>query len=47
MYIITRKNFLGRNLMKIKKRFPEEFNFFPKTWMLPSEINELRTYANK
>ena len=42
MYVLARKNFLGRTLMKMRKRFPKEYNFFPKTWNIPSEINELR-----
>mmetsp|Transcript_43854 Transcript_43854/g.42362 ORF Transcript_43854/g.42362 Transcript_43854/m.42362 type:complete len:118 (-) Transcript_43854:1291-1644(-) len=42
MYLIARKTFLGKNLKKIQKLLPEEYNFFPKTWILPVEINELR-----
>ena len=29
MYSITRKNHLARNLMRMKRAFPGEFNFFP------------------
>mmetsp|Transcript_39798 Transcript_39798/g.60985 ORF Transcript_39798/g.60985 Transcript_39798/m.60985 type:complete len:176 (+) Transcript_39798:181-708(+) len=35
MYVITRKNFLARNLMKMKRAFPAEYKFFPKTWIIP------------
>lgn len=28
----------------MRKYFPEEYNFFPLTWMLPSEYSELRLY---
>lgn len=30
--------------MKLRKSFPEEFDFFPLTWMLPSEYSEFRLY---
>lgn len=30
--------------MKMKKQFNEEYNFFPMTWMLPIEYNDLKTY---
>ena len=29
MYSITRKNHLARNLMRMKRAFPDEFTFFP------------------
>lgn len=29
MYSLARKNHLGRNLMKLKKEFPEHYKFFP------------------
>lgn len=35
MYYLSRKNYLGRNLMKMRKQFPEEYKFFPETWILP------------
>ena len=28
--------------MKMQRQFPEEYNFFPKTWLLPSEQIEFR-----
>lgn len=36
MFCLSRKNYLGRNLMKMRKKFPEQYKFFPLTWMLPS-----------
>ena len=45
MFQITRKTFLAKNLKRLQKLYPLEFDFFPKTWVLPNEINELRTYA--
>ena len=29
MYSLARKNHLGRNLMKMRKVFPDDFKFFP------------------
>ena len=42
MVAISRKNQLARNLTRMKKAFPREYNFFPQTWLLPSENTELR-----
>jgi tubulin polyglutamylase TTLL6/13 len=42
MFSLARKNHLGRNLMKMKKQFPDEYKFFPQTWLLPAEYNDLR-----
>lgn len=44
MYVLARKNNLGKGLMKMRKRFPEEYNFFPLTWHLPSEFSDLNLY---
>ena len=35
MYQLARKNNLSRNLMRMAKVFPNDYNFFPKTWVLP------------
>jgi len=37
MYELARKNNLGKNLNRMRKRFPAEYSFYPKTWMLPSD----------
>lgn len=42
MFNIARKNYLARNLKKMKKQFPNEYKFFPKTWLLPYEMQELK-----
>lgn len=39
---ISNKNKLARNLMKMRKYFTNEYNFFPQTYLLPVEHNELR-----
>jgi tubulin polyglutamylase TTLL6/13 len=44
MFSLSRKNNLARNLVKMEKKFPNEYNFFPKTWVLPSQLNELRNF---
>jgi len=28
--------------MRMAKVFPNEYNFFPKTWVLPQEMNDFR-----
>jgi len=47
MYAITRKNHLARNLMRMKRAFPEEFNFFPATWVLPGDNIDFRNQFGK
>jgi len=39
IYSIARKNLLGFNLMNMKNKFPEDYNFFPLTWMLPQQYS--------
>lgn len=31
----------------MKKHYPADYKFFPKTWLLPTELAELKLYANK
>jgi hypothetical protein len=38
MYLIARKNTLG---MHLRKEFPQEYNFFPHTWLYPSDLHEI------
>lgn len=47
MMEICRKDLLARNLNRMLKLFPEEFNFFPKTWTLPSNYAEALNYSLK
>lgn len=42
MYALARKDHLARNLNRMLKRFPEEYKFFPKTWLLPAEYGDFR-----
>jgi len=39
---ITRKNQLAKNLTRMRKVFKKEYNFFPQTWILPGDWNELK-----
>jgi tubulin polyglutamylase TTLL6/13 len=47
MYQLARKNNLSRNLMRMQKTFKEDYNFFPKTWILPSEMSEFKNQFSK
>ena len=40
--MISSKSKLARNLMKMQKQFPDEYDFFPKTFVLPVEYNEFK-----
>lgn len=42
MYQIARKTFLAKNLRRLQRSFLQEYNFFPRTWILPKDLNELR-----
>lgn len=37
MTAIARKLPMARNLNKMQKMFPQYYNFYPKTWLLPFE----------
>ncbi|CAL8069500.1 unnamed protein product [Orchesella dallaii] len=47
MYEICRKDRLGRNLNRLKKLFPQDYNFFPPTWDLPTEHADLVSFGRK
>ncbi|CAH8497195.1 unnamed protein product [Schistosoma turkestanicum] len=44
---ICRKDNLARNLKRMFRLFPKDYNIFPKTWCLPSDWNEVQNYARK
>jgi tubulin polyglutamylase TTLL6/13 len=44
MYAISRKNYLAYNLNKLKKIYPNEYNFFPRTWVVPCDIGDLKNF---
>ena len=43
---ITKKKNLANNLKRLKKMYPLEYDFFPRTWVVPNELNELRLYVS-
>ena len=47
MYSIARKNHLGRNLMRMRKVFPDNYSFFPPTWLLPAEYGDFKNQFTK
>ena len=47
MYALARKNLLAKNLLSMQKYFPKEFQFFPKTWMLPADIKNFKEQFNE
>ena len=47
MFTLARKNHLARNLARLQKTFPEDYNFFPKTWLLPAEFSDFIRQFNQ
>lgn len=47
MYALARKNHLARNLMKMRRAHPSQYNFFPKTWLVPAEHADLKAHMTK
>ena len=41
MYVLARKNYLAKNLNRLHKVYPKDFNFFPRTWLVPAEYSDL------
>ena len=41
MFNLARKNHLAMNLNKLRKAFPDYYQFFPKTWILPADRADL------
>lgn len=44
---VWRKNLLAKNIKKMEKLYPVDYKITPKTWTLPYEFNDLKTYVNK
>ena len=47
MSTLSRKNTLAKNLKKMQELFQSEYNFFPKTFLLPQDYQKLKHYANE
>ena len=43
MYNIHRKSNLARHLNNLRAIFPKDYDFYPKTWLLPSDVNKIKT----
>ncbi|VVC30459.1 Tubulin-tyrosine ligase/Tubulin polyglutamylase [Cinara cedri] len=44
---ICRKDSLARNLNTMMNYFPDDYNFFPKTWFLPLGYTKLQSFMNE
>ncbi|XP_020567845.1 tubulin polyglutamylase TTLL6 isoform X2 [Oryzias latipes] len=42
---ICRKDSLARNLNRMLKLFPKDYNIFPKTWCLPADYSDFQVYT--
>lgn len=45
MLEICRKDLLARNLNRMLRLYPKEYNFFPKTWCFPADLGDALTYS--
>ncbi|XP_078182927.1 tubulin polyglutamylase TTLL13 isoform X6 [Callithrix jacchus] len=44
---ICRKDLLARNLNRMHKLYPSEYNIFPRTWCLPADYGDFQTYSRQ
>lgn len=42
MQALTRKDSLAKNLNSMRALFPETFDFYPRTWLVPNDMKQLR-----
>lgn len=47
MHLISRKNFLATSLGKLRQQFPDDYGFFPRTWVFPSHSAELKLHLQQ
>jgi len=47
MYLIALKHNLAKYLKLMQKAFPEQFKFFPKTWITPYEFFDLNAFLSQ
>lgn len=45
--VVAHKNKLGQNLTLMRKEFPEDYDFFPATFVLPYEMNAFKSQFYK
>lgn len=44
-YLLCKKNFLASHLIKMWQILPKDYDFFPRTWILPFSYKNLQEYA--
>ncbi|ERE79870.1 tubulin polyglutamylase TTLL13 [Cricetulus griseus] len=44
---ICRKDLLARNLNRMQKLYPTEYNIFPRTWCLPADYGDFQAYGRQ
>ncbi|XP_025774523.1 tubulin polyglutamylase TTLL13P-like [Puma concolor] len=44
---ICRKDLLARNLNRMQKLYPTEYNIFPRTWCLPADYGDFQSYGRQ
>lgn len=44
MYLIALKHNLAKYLKLMQKAFPDEFTYFPRTWVTPYEFFDLNNF---
>ena len=44
---MARKNCLAKNLLAMRKYFPQDYGFFPQTWVLPADIKAFKDQFNE
>ncbi|XP_052793524.1 tubulin polyglutamylase ttll6-like isoform X18 [Mya arenaria] len=44
---ICRKDLLARNMNRMLKMFPKDYNVFPKTWCLPADYGDYQAYCRQ
>lgn len=47
MASLAHKHNLSRNLKRMQKIFNQEYDFFPKTWILPSDLSDFKQQFTK
>ena len=45
--MLARKNNLAKYLGRMQKTYKDDFDFFPRTWILPQDANDLKSQFNK
>lgn len=47
MSILSRKNNLTKCIQKMEDRYPDDYNFYPLTFLLPFDKHKLRSYVDE